>query len=80
MASGSGGDGAGTGAGPAAIPAAATIPTSDLQDMVERMTDSITLLQTQIAVLNEDSDVFIHRCPTAAVANAEQGPEVRELA
>ena len=79
MVSGSGGAGAATDAGPAAMPAAATIPTSDLQDMVERMTDSITLLQNQIAVLYEDSDVFTHRCPTEAVANGEKGPAVREL-
>ena len=43
------------------------------------MTDSIILLQTQIAIFYEESDVFIHRCPTAAIANGEQGPAVREL-
>ena len=80
MASGSGGPGAATAAGPAATSAAEPIPTSDLQGMVGRMTDSISQLQRQMAVLYEDSDVFIQRCPTAAVANGEQGPAVRELA
>ena len=43
------------------------------------MTDSISQLQLQMAVLYEDPDVFIHRCPTAAVAHGELGPAVREL-
>ena len=43
------------------------------------MTDSISQLQLQMAVLYEDPDVFIQRCPTAAVANGEKGPAVREL-
>ena len=43
------------------------------------MTDSVTTLQSQIAVLHENPDDFIHRCPTAEVANGEKGPAVREL-
>ena len=33
---------------------------------MESMMDSITRLQTQIAALSEDHDIFIQRCPDAS--------------
>ena len=44
---------------------------------MESMMDSITRLQTQLAALSEDHDIFIQRCPDATFG--ESGPAVREL-
>ena len=77
MAAGSAGGGAT--ANPFAVPGTTGDPPSfeEVTATMNRMVDSITLLQTQFALLSEDPDVFLQRSPDASTG--ESGPAVREL-
>ncbi len=77
MAAGRAGDVAS--ANPFAVPGAANDPPSfeEVTATMNRMVDSITLLQNQFALLSEDPDVFLQRSPDASTG--ESGPAVRAL-
>ena len=49
----------------------------NMRATMERMVDSIITLQTQMAALIEDPDLYLMRSPTAA--SGDKGPAVREL-
>jgi len=77
MAAGSAGGAAP--ANPFAVPGSANDPPSfeEVTATMNRMVDSITILQTQMASLSEDHDVFLQRCPDSSTG--ESGPAVTEL-